>query len=332
MIPVEVRLRSLRGPERVFRYRMVEDELFTPLLGYVSLLSILRGHERAFGAATLRVDARLALAGGREVRVQDVVAAEQPAQEAAGILASPLALLVGNDFEKVSVEKLSVEVDAEEELREATVTRAWVDAPEPLRPGTTVPVKVQLRTHRGETITRELPLALPASAPGGTYSLMVGSAAVMDAVEQREMRQAFAPRDLPALVQALNKLRSGDRVYARLTPPGRRRRRRRRVPAGASRLRSLRAQLLRPGDERRPAREHPRVAGGRADRLRGLGGSPGRRRRPALNRQGRPPRRWSAEPPRPFRSCAFSPWSLDFTRRARRSGGSRARARSSMAT
>ena len=220
MIPVEVRLRSLRGPERVFRYRMVEDELFTPLLGYVSLLSILRGHERAFGAATLRVDARLALAGGREVRVQDVVAAEQPAQEAAGILASPLALLVGNDFEKVSVEKLSVEVDAEEELREATVTRAWVDAPEPLRPGTTVPVKVQLRTHRGETITRELPLALPASAPGGTYSLMVGSAAVMDAVEQREMRQAFAPRDLPALVQALNKLRSGDRVYARLTRPG----------------------------------------------------------------------------------------------------------------
>ncbi len=83
-----------------------------------------------------------------------------------------------------------------------------------------MPVKVQLRTHRGETLTRELPLALPASAPGGTYNLMVGSAAVMDAVEQREMRQAFAPRDLPALVQALNKLRSGDRVYARLTRPG----------------------------------------------------------------------------------------------------------------
>lgn len=220
MIPVEVKLRSTRGPERVFRYRMVEDELFTPLLGYVSLLSILRGHERAFGAATLRVDARLALQGGREVRVKDVVAAEQPAQDAAGILAGPLALLVGNDFEKVGLEKLEVEVDAEEELRQATITRVWIDAPEPLRPGATVPVKVQLRTHRGETLTRELELALPASAPSGAYNLMVGSAAVMDAVEQREMRQAFAPRDLPALVQALNKLRAGDRVYARLTRPG----------------------------------------------------------------------------------------------------------------
>ena len=152
--------------------------------------------------------------------MQDVVAAEQPAQEAAGILASPLALLVGNDFEKVSVEKLSVEVDAEEELREATVTRAWVDAPEPCGRAPPCPSRCSCGRTAAETITRELPLAVPASAPGGTYSLMVGSAAVMDAVEQREMRQAFAPRDLPALVQALNKLRSGDRVYARLTRPG----------------------------------------------------------------------------------------------------------------
>jgi hypothetical protein len=199
---------------------MVDDELFTPLLGYVSLLSILRGHERNFGAATLRVEARLSLADGREVRVKDVVAADQPAQDAAGVLAGPLGLLFGNDFEKVGLESLVVTVDAEEELRQASISRVWLDAAEPLRPGTTAPVKVQLRTHRGETVTRELSIVLPASAPSGTYTLTVGSAAVMDAVEQREMRQAFAPRDLPALVQAINRLRSGDRVYARLTRPG----------------------------------------------------------------------------------------------------------------
>jgi hypothetical protein len=199
---------------------MVDDELFTPLLGYVSLLSILRGHERNFGAATLRVAARLSLEGGREVRVNDVVAADQPAQDAAGVLAGPLGLLFGNDFEKVALQGLVVTVDAEEELRQASISRVWLDAAEPLRPGTTAPVKVQLRTHRGETVTRDLSIVLPASAPSGTYTLTVGSAAIMDAVEQREMRQAFAPRDLPALVQALNRLRSGDRVYARLTRPG----------------------------------------------------------------------------------------------------------------
>jgi len=220
MIPVEVQLRSPRASERTFRFRMVDDELFTPLLGYVSLLSVLQGHERAIGAATLRVDARLSLAGGREVRLHDVVAGDQPAQQAAAALAGPLTLLVGNDFEKVTLEGLFVSVDAVETLETATLVRAWVDRPLPLRPGTVAPVKVQLRTHRGQTVTETLPVEVPASAPAGSYTLLVADAATMDAVEQREMRQGFAPRDIDHLLRTLNRLRAGNRVYARLSRPG----------------------------------------------------------------------------------------------------------------
>ena len=220
MIPVEVRLRSARAPERAFRFRVVEDELFTPLLGYVSLLSVLQGYERALGASTLRLDARVALAGGREVRVRDVVASDQPAGQAAAALAGPLALLVGNDFEKVAIERLEVSVDAVEGVESATLVRAWVDGRLPVRPGTVAPVKVQLRSHRGATVTLTLPVAVPPSAPAGTYTLLVSDAATMDAIEQREMRQPFVPRDFPQLLRALNKLRTGSRVYARLTRPG----------------------------------------------------------------------------------------------------------------
>jgi hypothetical protein len=219
MIPVEVRLRSARAPERAFRFRIVEDELFTPLLGYLSLLSVLQGHERAFGAATMRVDARLSLGAGREVRLRDVVASDQPAQQASAVLAGPLALIAGNDFEAVALEKLDVVVDAVETRETATLVRAWVDGPLPLRPGTEVRVRVQLRTRRGETVTETLAVPLPPGAPAGRYTLLVADAATMDAVEQREMRQPFVPRDMPQLIHALNTLRSGNRVYARLTRP-----------------------------------------------------------------------------------------------------------------
>jgi hypothetical protein len=220
MIPVEMRLRSPRTAERVFRFRMVEDELFTPLLAYVSLLSVLQGHERNFGAATLRLDARLALAGGREVRVRDVVASDQPAPQAAAVLAGPLAVLAANAFEPVTVEGIEVAVDALETVERATVARAWVDGPLPLRPGTTVPLKVQLRTHRGATTVQTLAVAVPASAPTGRYTLLVADAATMDALEQREMRQPFVARDMGQLVRALGRLRAGNRVYARLSRPG----------------------------------------------------------------------------------------------------------------
>jgi hypothetical protein len=217
MMGVVVRLRSSRSSERVFRFRVVQDELLTPLVTYVSLLSVLQGHERAFGAATLRIEAQLSLAGGREVRVDDVLASEQPAQQAAAVVAGPLALLAGNDFEKVAVDNLTLTVDAVESREAATLVRAWVDAPLPLRPGSVVPVRVQLRTRRGETVTETLPLEVPASATGGSYTLLVADAQTMDQVEQREMRQAFAPRDFEQLVHALNRLRAGNRIYARLT-------------------------------------------------------------------------------------------------------------------
>src|SRR5262245_35579798 len=78
MIPVDVRLRGSRGGERRFSFRIVEDELFSPVLAYVSLLSVLQGNERAFGTSTVRVDARLGLSGGREVRMQDLFTENQP--------------------------------------------------------------------------------------------------------------------------------------------------------------------------------------------------------------------------------------------------------------
>ena len=220
MIPVEVKLRSGRGGDRVFRYRIVEDELFTPLLAYVSLLSVIQGYERTYGAATLRVDARVALSGGREVQISDVLAAEQPGAQAAAVLAGPLALLVGNDFEKLAIDRLDVTVEADETLRSAAIVRAWVDSALPLRAGASASLRVQLRTHRGELVTETLPLTIPDSAPAGSYTLLVADAPTMDGVEQREMRQRFVAHDMAQLVRSLNRLRGGNVVYARLTRPG----------------------------------------------------------------------------------------------------------------
>ena len=69
-------------------------------------------------------------------------------------------------------------------------------------------------------VTETLQVAIPASAPTGSYTLLVSDAATMDAVEQRETRQGFVPRDMGQLLRALNRLRAGSRIYARLTRPG----------------------------------------------------------------------------------------------------------------
>jgi hypothetical protein len=220
MIPVDVALATSRGQERSFHYRIVEDELFSPALAYVSILSVLQGNERAFGTASVRVDGRLSLSGGRTIRVEDLFAERQPSLQAAGLVAAPLAFLMNNDFQKVTVDRLDVKVSSFETSKSASLERAWIERAGPLRPGASIPVKVALRTYRGEARILTLPLTIPASASAGSYTLLVSDAQALTSLEQRELRQPFNPKDLDQLIRAINGLRRSNRIYARLMRPG----------------------------------------------------------------------------------------------------------------
>lgn len=216
MIPVTVNLSSSRGQKRSFHFRMVEDELFSPVLAFVSLASVLQANERAYGTSTIRVDATLGFSGNREIRVEDLFTQEQPAMQAAALVAAPLAYVMSNDFERVQVQTLVVNVSSEETVQSATLERAWLERSGPVRPGATVPLKLLLRTYRGDALTETIPVTIPQSAPAGTYSLLVADAAALTSLEQREMRQPFVPKDLDQLMRAINGLRRNNHVYARL--------------------------------------------------------------------------------------------------------------------
>ena len=71
---------------------------------------------------------------------------------------TPINLLLRNSFEDVEIEALTLDIDASEQARSATLERVWLDGTR-VRPGSTVNIKVLLRTYRGEEITKSLPLA-----------------------------------------------------------------------------------------------------------------------------------------------------------------------------
>jgi len=216
MIPVSVRISTSRGQDRRYSFRMVEDELFSPVLAYVSLASVLQANERAFGTSTIQVDAKVTLAGGREVRVEDLFTQEQPATQAAALVAAPVAYLMTNDFERVTVDKLDVEVSSLETIQTASLQRAWFEREGPVRAGVTVPLKVLLRTYRGESVSETIPVTVPANAPAGNYTVLLADGNALTSLEQREMRQSFVPKDLDQLIRAINGLRHNNHIYARL--------------------------------------------------------------------------------------------------------------------
>jgi hypothetical protein len=217
MIPVKISLESDRGYTKSFAFQVVNDQLFTPLFTYVSIVNTLGSYERETGAASFIVKGKASVKSHGEVAFEDLFSGDRSLAGAAAYIAAPLTFLLGNDFETVEIESLDLTIQSTEQPRTATIERVWVDDPRP-RSGKTVPLKVLMRTYRGEEIVRTVPLDIPANA-AGTLSVMVSDGSRLAQWERREMRQPAQPRGVPQIIRALNNARKNNRLYVRLLAP-----------------------------------------------------------------------------------------------------------------
>jgi hypothetical protein len=213
MIPVSVTLRSDHAAARTFKFEVVRDQLFTPLMTQTTLLNVFVSFERQFGVATFGIKGSVQVAKHGAVSLDNVFSGENASSLASSAIVAPLTALIANDYERLEIEKLDVTIDTAEELRTATLERIWIDDPRP-RAGRTVPLKVLLRPHRGEEIVRTVPIQIPENARGN-LSVVVSDGSRLAQADQAEARQ-LPPRSVPQLLRVLNQTRRHDTLYVRL--------------------------------------------------------------------------------------------------------------------
>jgi hypothetical protein len=214
-IPLRINLTSDRGTKKTFNMQMVNDQLFTPLLAYVSIANVLTSYERQNGAASYVVRGSAAVKGHTPIAFEDLFTGDQGTQGAATYVVGPINVLLRNAFEEVEFERLELNIDASEQPRSATIERVWVDGNR-VRPGSRVDLKVLLRTYRGEELTRTVPVDIPPNARG-SVSVMVADGTRLSQWEARELAvQPLQTRDLQQMIRVLNNARKNNRLYVRL--------------------------------------------------------------------------------------------------------------------
>lgn len=215
MIPISLTLTSERGTRKTFSMAMVNDELFTPLLAYVSILNTLTSYERQNGVGTYSLRGAAILKKHGKIDFEDLFTGDQGSASAAASVIAPINFLLRNEFEGVELDSLSLEIDASEHARTAALERVWVDGAR-IRPGSTVDLKILLRTFRGEELVRTVPMQIPSNAHG-SVSVMVTDGSRLTQWEQRELQiQPLQARGLPQMIQVLNRARKNNRLYVRL--------------------------------------------------------------------------------------------------------------------
>jgi len=220
LIPMTVTLRragtdgAAAAAARTFRFGLVNDQLFTPLLAYVAMFNALGSYERQFGAATFTVRSRARIKGHASLEIEDVFTGDSPVLGAATAVAGPITMLLSNDIEPITLEALDVDISSVETPRSVTIERVWLDEIKP-RAGRTLPLKVLTRSYRGEERISTVPIQIPANA-SGSLSILVTDGQQLNAIEQRELRRSIDPQSVAQMVRLLNDTRRNNRIYIRL--------------------------------------------------------------------------------------------------------------------
>jgi hypothetical protein len=214
LIPLHVTLTSDRGIEHKFTFNVVNDQLFTPLLAYVSLFNTLGSYERQFGTATFSVKGAATFAEHASLEFDDIFTGDGPIAGASAYVAGPLTMLLANDLEPVNLTSLDLRIDASEEARRATIERIWIDEVRP-RPGQTVPLKVLTRTYRGAETISTIPIDIPANATG-QLTVLVTDGKQLNQLEARELRRELEPQSVSQMIRVLNETHRNNRIYVRM--------------------------------------------------------------------------------------------------------------------
>ncbi|MBI1875999.1 MAG: hypothetical protein HYZ58_17355 [Acidobacteria bacterium] len=214
LIPIDIALETARGVKKELSLKVVEDQLFTPLLTYVSILNSLTSYEREFGAATFTVKGQAMVKKHDTIAFEDIFSGDSPSIGAATYIVGPIAFLLTNDFERVELEGLKLSIATSEQPKTATIERVWLDTVKP-RAGRSATLKLLVRTYRGEGVTYTVPIDIPANV-SGTLSIMVSDGSRLAQWEQREVRQSLKPSGVANMIRALNKSRKNNRLYIKL--------------------------------------------------------------------------------------------------------------------
>ena len=214
LIPIHVSLTSDRGPEHTFTFNIVNDQLFTPLLAYVSLFNTLGSYERQFGAATFSVKGSAQFADHASLDFDDIFTGDGPIAGASAYVAGPLTMLLANDLERVDLKSLDLKIAASEESRSATIERVWIDEVRP-RAGQTVPLKVLTRNYRGAETISTIPIDIPSNA-SGQLTVLVTDGKQLNQLEAHELRRELEPQSVAQMIRVLNETHRNNRIYVRL--------------------------------------------------------------------------------------------------------------------
>lgn len=197
MVPIDVRISSDDIPVQKFHFEAVHNSMLTPILAAIAIDNVLTTLEKRTGERTLVWKSAIRTPE-RDVRWDSVFSGLTAREEAVTSLALLANYLMANEFRDLRITGLDVEIRHSDRLQSARIVNVEAER-EKVRPGESVPVRVDLVDFRGSSRRIPMTLKVPADTPPGPLTVFVGDGSAATAYDL-----SLYPPDPRSLEQVLD--------------------------------------------------------------------------------------------------------------------------------
>jgi len=204
MIPVRVNVRSEQDT-REFNYEILNNKTLTANLLPLVIVNSLLHQQQERNDVTIQAEMTVKLRGYPAFLHRRWFTGPYAISASAGELAAPIDFLMSNEFEKIEVESVGVDLRIAPGQERLTVYRVIADR-ERAKPGDKLHLTIFLDAYRGEQRIEEMDVVIPKETPEGQMRVLVttpDSALLYDLYEAGEK---MAPRSVRQMLKFLKQI------------------------------------------------------------------------------------------------------------------------------
>lgn len=213
MIPFKISVTTSRGKRKSYQMEIINDRQLTPILTQIVTLNSIIATERSFGDLTLSLQGRIKIKGQTDINFSNRFSASNAFIAAVLYSSYPMAVLYGSGF-SFDAEGIELELKADDRKNVGYLSSISVDRTE-VRRGETITIQASAQNERGETFYERVPIKIPHDTPIGRLNIAVGDGQMMASLDRRAIIDSN-PKELSALIAAMNRLPRNDRIYVKL--------------------------------------------------------------------------------------------------------------------
>lgn len=222
-IPVNANIQTMDGKIHSTHYEVIRHRDFSTIYTLIPLWFIIDGIEIYSGDHSVNVEAKILLKDQPNLTSREIVrrnvysSSGSPGFQATRAL-TPLFSLIGNQYEKIDVERIDLDIKMTDKRKTAVIEAIRINKNR-YRPGEKIKVTLRLRPYLEAPIIQTGSITIPADAPEGPTTLLTISPELYESWQRARAPLNYQPTNINQLIKLLQREENNSDIILELFVP-----------------------------------------------------------------------------------------------------------------